>query len=330
MRASAFTTRVAAFALVSAIVGCASGARIPGAGEIPSMRSPTTARHSWMAPGAASGDLLYISDDGYGAVFVYTYSPFGMKFVGVLTEPADPGPMCVDKQQNLWILGGRDGVSYTATEYAHGGTSPMAVLMDPAGPPTGCAVDPATGNLELSSDPISHGQSPAIAIFHHERGKPVLYEDPSIPGFYDCCTYDHRGNLYGYGTENGSGHNVIAELPKGSNSFTSITLDHEISWLYGIQWVGQYLTVADSNTVTGGIDEYELTPNGAKLARSIKLNGVTLLWQYFIDGNRVIAPNAPFEGPGFVGLYHYPAGGDPIRSREFSAPVAVVVSHASP
>jgi hypothetical protein len=281
-----------------------------------------------MAPGAASGDLLYISDVGYGAVFVYTYSPIGMKFVGVLTEPQAPGPMCVDKQQNVWILGGGfGGKSFAATEYAHGGTSPITVLMDPAAPPTGCAVDPTTGNLALSSDPLTHGQSATIAIFHHERGKPTLYEDPSIPGFYDCCTYDHRGNLYGYGSENGSGHNIIAELPKGSNSFTHITLDHEINQLLGMQWVGRYLTVAETDAVNSVIDEYELTPN-VTLARTIKLSGVTLLWQYFIDRNRIIAPNAPFEGPGSVGLFDYPAGGDPIRSHEFSEPVAVVVSRA--
>jgi hypothetical protein len=282
-----------------------------------------------MAPGAASGDLLYISDVGYGAVFVYTYSPIGMKFAGILTEPQNPGPMCVDKQQNVWILGGGfGGKSFAATEYAHGGTTPIAVLMDPVAPPTGCAVDPTTGNLALSSTPIARSQSATIAVFHHERGQPTLYEDPSIPGFYECCTYDHHGNLYGYGSENGSGHNIIAVLPKGSNTFAHVTLDHEISWLYGMQWVGRYLTIGDSDTVKSSIDEYALTPSGVTLARTIKLSGVSLLWQYFIDRNRIIAPNAPFEGPGSVGLFHYPTGGSPIRSREFSEPIAVVVSRA--
>ncbi|MGA8533906.1 MAG: hypothetical protein WB615_07340 [Candidatus Tumulicola sp.] len=328
MKLSEFATRAGAFALVAAIAGCANAAGVAGAGPIPSAPAPMTAKHSWMAPGAASGDLLYISDDGYGAVFVYTYSPVGMKFVGVLSQPIGPGPMCVDKQQNVWILGVRDGVSYTATEYAHGGTSPIAVLMDPAGPPSGCAIDPTTGNLALSSNPFSHSQIATIAIFHHERGKPTLYADPSIPGFYTCCAYDHRGNLFGYGGGDGSEDSIIDELPKGSNSFTHIKLNPEISFLYGIQWVGHHLTVADSNSVQGGIDEYELTPSGAKKAGSIKLSGVTLLWQYFIDGNRVIAPDAPVDAPGFVGLYHYPAGGNAIRIREFSEPVAVVVSRA--
>src|SRR6516162_10280237 len=110
------------------LAGCTDAGRVIGLPAAPSKLSAAT-RQSWMAAGAASGDLLYISDVGYGAVFVYTYSPIGMKFVGILTEPQNPGAMCVDKQQNVWILGGGfGGKSFAATEYAHGGTPPIAVL----------------------------------------------------------------------------------------------------------------------------------------------------------------------------------------------------------
>ena len=130
------------FALAAALAGCAnSGVDGPGLNPSPS-RSEGNHMHSWMTPGAASGDLLYISDGGYGAVFVYTYSPFGMKFVGMLSEPQNPGALCVDKQQNIWVLSGVGEGSYGAIEYAHGGTEPIGTLVDPAGEPTGCAADP--------------------------------------------------------------------------------------------------------------------------------------------------------------------------------------------
>lgn len=323
MKRSRLLTFTGACALAGVLVACSNEPRIGGVGTIPAAASPATERHSWMAPGVASGDLLYVADDNSGAVFVYTYNPPAMKFAGVLTG-AGPGPMCVDKQQNVWIVAD-NGFTYAATEYAHGGTAPIAVLMDPAGPPTGCAVDPTTGNLALSSTPAIYNQTAAIAIFHHERGKALVYDDPAVPGFYTCCTYDHQGNLYGYGSGDGDGGTVIVELPKGSNAFASIDITPGIESPDGIQWIGKYLTIAD-NGFSPGIDEFALTENGPKKIRAIPLNGTTSIGQYDIDGNHVIVPSRTHGDPGFVGLYHYPDGGDPIRSWEFSAPAAVVLS----
>ena len=93
----------------------------------------TKPSHSCIEPGAASGDLLYVSDDGVGAVLVYAYTPHAIKFVGELAQPTQPGPICVDKDQNVWILGSYNSESYEVTEYAHGGTSPKDIINDPAG-----------------------------------------------------------------------------------------------------------------------------------------------------------------------------------------------------
>ena len=324
-----FLLALSACTLAAALASCtnagAGGVKLPAS---PS-RSVATQLHSWMTRGAASGDLLYVSDGGYGAVFVYTYSPFGMKFVGMLSEPQDPDALCVDKQQNIWVLSGPGLGSYAATEYAHGGTQPIATVVDPAGDPTGCAVNPVNGDLAIGSEPVQGQKYGTIAIFKHERGKPVLYTDQSIPAFRTCCTYDHNGDLFGYGTSDSSDRTVIAELPKGATSFTSIALDREFELLNGIQWVGKYLTVGNSDGYTSEIIRYELTSKGAKEIDSIALDDVAILYQYYIDGTRIIAPNAPRDKPGgFVGLYHYPLGGAPIRMQPFSIPVAVVVSRA--
>ncbi len=280
-----------------------------------------------MAAGTTRGDLLYVSDPGYGAVFVYTYSPFGMKLVGMLTGTSAPGAMCVDKLQNVWVLSYPGTGSYAALEYAHGGTQPVAMLIDPAGYPTGCAVDQISGNLAISSG-AQAGEQPTIAVFKKARGKPGLFTDPSIPGFYNCCAYDNKGNLFGNGTVDQNQNLILVELPKGSSTFKSIPMHRDFLRVGGIQWDGQYLTVGDK--YDGLIIRYEITANGGKEVGSTALNGVTALDQYFIDGGRVVAPSDDYANPpgAFVGIFRYPAGGQRIRNRPFSAPYAVVVSRA--
>ncbi|HEY1428320.1 MAG TPA: hypothetical protein VGF18_02025, partial [Candidatus Tumulicola sp.] len=98
--------RFVLFVFVVAIAGC-SGSQNVASGAPPATQAQSSARHSWIDPAAATGDLLYVSDDGYGSVMVYSYSPQTIKFVGTLASPISPGPMCVDKQQNVWILGER-------------------------------------------------------------------------------------------------------------------------------------------------------------------------------------------------------------------------------
>ena len=51
---------------------------------------------SWMLPEAKSEDLLYVADYGSG-VFVYSFRPSRIKFVGFLSSPEDAEGECVDK-----------------------------------------------------------------------------------------------------------------------------------------------------------------------------------------------------------------------------------------
>jgi hypothetical protein len=111
------------------------------------------------------------------------------------------------------------------------------------------------------------------------------------------------------------------------NTFKHIKLDHELA-LTALQWVDKYLTAGDSNGInTGAIDEYTISDGVATRAGTIQLNGVTGLAQYFIDGDRIIAPDIALQGSGFVGRYHYPSG-KLLKTNEFSRPVAVVVSRS--
>lgn len=318
-------TACVAVATMAALAGCAG---IPSGGRIsPDVSRPAglAQKASWMLPEALSDNLLYISDPGYGAVFVYAYKPNAMKFVGMLTGTDAPGPMCVDLEQNVWILSQPQIGSFAAVEYAHGGTQPIAMLIDPAGWPTGCAVDPVNGNLAISSG--LEGQPPTIAIFDNARGKPKLFVDSAIPGFYTCCAYDGKGNLFGYGTEDSQDGRVLAELPRGSSTFVSVPLHRYFDQVAGLQWDGTYLTVGDDSP--GTIVQFKVVEGVAKEMGSTALSRVTRLGQYFVSRKRVIAPDAPREQSGLVGIFAYPAGGQRIRIRPFSAPVAVVLSRAS-
>ena len=81
---------------------------------------------SWMAPDVKASDLLYIADDGTNDVYAYAYPHIKLK--GTLTGFAVPYGECVDNVGDVFIvdMGGSDIV-----EYAHGGSSPIAVLSDP-------------------------------------------------------------------------------------------------------------------------------------------------------------------------------------------------------
>ncbi len=68
---------------------------------------------SWMTPGAATGDLLYISTYEAGAVIVYSYPQD--KVVGRLTGFKGPEGLCAYKKGDVWIvnhIGAEDVVEY--------------------------------------------------------------------------------------------------------------------------------------------------------------------------------------------------------------------------
>ena len=65
-----------------------------------------------------------------------------------LTGFATPYGECVDEKGDVFILN-FDGESIV--EYAHGGTAPIATLNDPGEKPSGCSVNPATGDLAVTN-----------------------------------------------------------------------------------------------------------------------------------------------------------------------------------
>ena len=271
-----------------------------------------------MRPAAKKQSLVYVSSVLTNDVYVYSLA--SQQLVGTLTGFSTPFGLCSDKSGDVWIA--NDGAS-ELVEYAHGGTQPIATLADAGYYPEGCAVDPATGNLAVTNFSSKTGNGD-VAIYAGAKGSPQNYSDPQIVN-YRFCGYDDKGNLFVDGAKAGSAF-ALAELPKGSSSFTDITLAQTIEWPGGVQWDGKYIAVGDTDTTT----IYRVTAKGA-VKGSAKLSGANYVDEFWIVGSAkkkrasagVVVPS---QDGGSLGFYKYPAGGSPLWSISVSEPFGATVS----
>jgi hypothetical protein len=283
---------------------------------------------SWMAPEAATQDLLYISNYYTDAVFVYSYPED--KLVGTLTGFMEPAGICTDKKGDVFIAN-NDGESIV--EYKHGGKSPIATLSDPGVYPSNCSVDPTTGNLAVAS-PLAPSSGPGnIAIFPHAKGSATLYYDPKIAYPY-FAGYDDKGNLFIDGVNEPSLAFAFGELPKGKKTFSNIALKGGTIYFPGkILWDGKYVTVGDQEC--GAVYPhttciYQTTGAGGKIVGSTLLTGSGDIVDLWIYDNTVIAPDFEGTAANEVLFYKYPAGGKPTKTLEkgFDEPIGAAVSVA--
>jgi hypothetical protein len=313
----------AAFISGALFVGCA-----PNGGNAPAFSggasSSVRQAKSWMSPEASSGNLLYVSDPGSGAIMVYTYPPGGYKFVGVINGPVQPMGECVDANENLWTTGGVDYESYVLYKYAHGATSPSVVLQDPVGSPVGCSVDRSNGDLAVASM-NADGSNLPIAIYKNGAGKPKQYEYQYL--YPEFLTYDNKGDLFVIGKYPNDGAISLVELPRGGKNLLPITIGQSVDATGGIAWDGKYLAIADAGAAT--IYRFAISGSTATEVGSVSVHGAYTIYQLTIDGSHAIVPSNLFGDPGFINIYAYPAGGTRLRTlRNFSAPYAAVVSRA--
>src|SRR5262249_12342646 len=161
-------------------------------------------------------------------VSVFSY-PKG-QLIGTLSGFSNPAGECVDQSGNVFITDAAfgDGAG-SVYEYAHGGTAPVAQLTVPFDYPTGCAVDPITGNLAVSA-------IAGLAVFPHASGTPTAYMDSSFQSM-NYTGYDAAGNLFVDGDANGGGF-VFAELPHNGSTLADISVDASFRGSGAVQWDG--------------------------------------------------------------------------------------------
>ncbi len=283
--------------------------------------SRTVHGRSWMLPEARRETLLYIGDPGSGGVLVYTYLP-ALRFVGVLATPSHPGGECVDKAQNVFVTDLASG-SHVTYEYAHAGASPIAILGDPGGTPSSCAIDPTTGDLAVTSvrSGTTHGK---VAIYKGARGTPKLFADYN---FYDVlfCGYDDKGNLYVDGSNKPSGNGFLMdELPKGGKALSEITLNQAIFFPGGVEWDGKHVAVGDERVAT--VYQFAINEYDGKKVGTTRLRGLPGIYQFLIYHSLIVDPSYVASN-GSVAIYRYPAGGRAMKTiTGVSSPYSAVVS----
>jgi hypothetical protein len=323
MNALSFGRPTLAFcALTLALTGCGGTQPPVTAGAMPQIR--TTALHpdrrpSWMVRPANSKFLLYISDIGTGDVDIFSY-PNG-KQVGALTGFNGNQGECTDSSGDVYVV-----AASAVYEFNHGGKTPIKTLTNPGYLTDGCAVDPTTGNLAVTSfcagTPASGCTGEGVlSIYTDAVGTPTQYMDPKI-SFYAFCGYDATGNLWldGYNEVSSQMVSQFAELPAAKSTFKNITLQNPLVYPGGVQWDGTYVAVGDQTQQV----IYQTKGTKGKIDGSTPLLDSAKVAQFWIQGKNVIAPDVNDAN---VKFYKYPAGGYPTKTISgLDEPVGAVVS----
>ncbi len=272
------------------LIGCA--------GTQPSIGTPGPTVQGRGVTAGTSGDLLYAASPS--TLFVFTYPK--PRHVSEITLPElGDGQVCSDASGNVFAPVGSS--TKEIVEYAHGGSQPIKILSSPArSNPYACAVDPATGDLAVTNDNFAPRGS--VEIYKNGSGTPQTYHLRGFTPYF--CAYDNHSDLF----VTGIGKYTLAVLRNGSSQFTRIALKFGLS--DGIQWDGSYITL--SRPHKDAIYRVKVQGNKGHIAGITQLTGAkdgTDLYQFWIQGSELIRPSGKYNTQ--VGLWHYPAGGAPIR-----------------
>lgn len=285
----------------------------------PGLVAPHPNMHaSWIAPDVKADRhhkrrLLYISSFYSDEVDIYNLKTGALK--GTLTGFSNPQGECVDAKGDVWVA---NTDASDVEEFARGATSPTKTLQDSGYYPVGCAINPKTGDLAVSNIFSTGDTNGGVVIFSKASGSGTSYSVSNVAeGFF--VGYDNNGDLFvdGHPVLFGSGF-AFAELPSGSSSFETITLNQSIGFPGGVGFDGKYVTVDDqdaSNTVyqftisgTSGTVEGHSTFSGPS-----DMLGYSFLKQKYNGTQSTI-----LVGPDGVGedtyTFHYPAGGSAVKT----------------
>jgi hypothetical protein len=276
---------------------------------------------SWMRPDAsAKKALLYVSDAETNDVYVYDY--LNGTQVGTLTGQDDPGPQCVDRKGDVFVL---ETGNYTTVEYKHGGTTIINTYQNGGTDAVGCSID-AQGDLAITNQ--IPGQ---ITVYAGGKGSGATYTQSACSDMWPAG-YDGGGNLYVEGASHSG--TVVCELPVGATQMQQVSLSGVfINFPGSVQWDGKYITLTDQQFQGGyntGIYEATESPSGnlsafggTELTASCNGGYTEVLEPYIVgkknapvnhkQGKRIVGGNAQCYDAG-VSYWPYPMGGPPSKS----------------
>lgn len=274
---------------------------------------------------AANVKTLWISDAGDNVIQLFSF-PSGT-YLGAAPPPpeglSEPQGMCSDNAGDVFVA---NTTKSTIDEYAGNGTF-MQALSDPGEFPAGCAVDPASGTLAVSNIISTSDNAGGISLYKNASGKPQQLTDPNMFEVFFISYYGSTGKLY-YSGFNNSFYAAISSYVKGN--FKPFVLEGDSIGFPGtVAW--GYKT---KSLVIGDQDSF-YAPAFLQVRASGKVIGKTVLScpsgdcdvvQATVRGKYLIAPDSGSIG---VGVYAYPAGGDPlfiIGGVSFGQPIGSALS----
>ena len=318
-------------AAVAVLGGCNSGgSQLIGVPLAPSA-SHASQRGSWINSDAKGSALLYVVDSGNNLVDIYDYKTPNKGLVGQLTGFDHPVGDCSDAEGNVYItIGNKYDAGPAARrrdifEYAHGSTTLIKALYVEGKLSGGCSIDPATGNLAVSTY-SNYGPSAdsGVWVFAGAKGHPTEYQDPSPYGlsYYPSPGYDNQGNLFVEAT----GCFVYPpppmnfdELPRGGNALIPLTTNFSIPNCGGggVTWDGSYLAVGTGSSASSSTLIYRVTVSNGTATAASSLNltdgcSSYYLPQFWIMGHTLVGGSSTCHGS--VGYWSYPHGGFPKKT----------------
>jgi hypothetical protein len=309
-------------AALSVAAGCGdptAGSPVLSTAPTASIPSRISGSHAWIEPQAARGNLAYVADSLSNALFVFSYSPNAMRYVGYVALGSSPIAECADEAQDVWVVTN----SSLLLEFAHGGTTPIRTIDTPNLIPTGCSVDAATGDLAVAGADFNGGVG-AVFVYKKAKGVPLDVVDDQFE--LSDCAYDGKGTLYAdrdvINTDLG-----IDVLPKGAKKFQYVTSNQSFRRPGGMQWVAPYLIVADSDNDI--VYRFAVSTSHISVGDSIELGRTSRVGLFAIYRKRIVAPQSSVDAVrnGLLSIYRYPEGGTPVRSiGGMSLPAAVAIS----
>ena len=286
-----------------------------------------------MSPDAqASSKLLYIVDESANATYVYSYPR--TKLVGTLTGFNNPTGACA-VGSSVWIANagridlprkGAPTSTGSVVGYAYGGSKPIQTLAERNGvAPTMCSYDKQSGNLAVAViglDANGVFDESGILLYKNGAGSPtkVKFSTSVLPYWLG---YDNKGNIFvdGVNPYTNPLQFELFELPKAASALTQLQVNGAtIHFPGGIQWDGKQMAIGDMAVGYAAIYQFTVSGTTATITGKTSLKASKNCTQYFIAGNKLIAPDTVSKN---IKIYNYPAGGTPtqtITNPQFNVP----------
>ncbi len=250
---------------------------------------------------------IFVSDAYANQIYVFSYPR--VKYLGTLPQPpegfSEPQGLCSDGSGNLFVANTSNS---TIDEYRD--LKFVQALSDPKEYPVGCAVDPKSNTLAASNIISTSGGQGGISLYANETGTAQQLIDPNMYEVYFLGYYADTGRLF-YSGDDTNFYPALSSYSNGKFKIVPLkgaTLGFAGTVTYST--ATRSLAVGDQDTFYGPTF-YHVKSNGKVTGSTVLAceSGYCDVVQASLKGHRLFA----LGGEG-IGVFDYPAGGNPIKT----------------